>query len=66
MDEKAYDGKGGNCPAAGRQDWDITVGTHQLWTLDRAMTAETIIDSSRSLQKSPYGQVDKKRSRVNK
>lgn len=32
-----------------------------LDALDRAMTAEMIIDSSRSLQKSPYGQVDKKK-----
>lgn len=66
MDEKAYDGKGGKCPAAGRQNGDMTAEMHQFWTQDRAMTAETIIDSSRSLQKSPYGQVDKKRSRVNK
>ena len=66
MDEKAYDGKGGNCPAAGRQNGDMTAEMHQFWTRDRAMTAETFIDSSRSLQKSPYGQVDKKRSRVNK
>lgn len=61
MDEKAYGGKGGKCPAAGRQNGDMTAGTHQFWTQDRAMTAETIIDSSRSLQKSPYGQVDKKK-----
>lgn len=62
MDEKAYDGKGGKCPAAGRQNGDMTVGTHQLWTQDRAMTAETIIDSSRSLQKSLSGEVDKERA----
>ena len=66
MDEKAYGGKGGKCPAAGRQNGDMTAGTHQFWTLDRAMTAETIIDSSRSLLKSLSGEVDKKRSRVNK
>lgn len=60
MDEKAYGGKGGKCPAAGRQNGDMTAEMHQFWTLDRAMTAETIIDSSRSLQKSPYGKWTKK------
>lgn len=62
MDEKAYDGKRGKCPTAGRQNEDMTVGTHQLWTQYRAMTAETIIDSSRSLQKSLSGEVDKERA----
>lgn len=62
MDEKAYDGKGGRCPAAGRQNGDMTAETHQFWTQDRAMTAETIIDSSRSLQKSLSGEVNKERA----
>lgn len=62
MNEKAHDGKGGNCPAAGRQNGDMTAETHQFWTQDRAMTAETIIDSSRGIQKSPSGQVDKERA----
>ena len=62
MDEKAYGGKGGKCPAAGRQNGDMTAEMHQFWTRDRTMTAVTIIDSSRSLQKSPYGQVDKERA----
>lgn len=66
MDEKAYDGKGGKCPAAGRQNVDMTAEMHQFWTQDHAMTAETIIDSSRSLQKSLSGEVDKKRSQANK
>lgn len=61
MDEKAYDGKGGKYPAAGRQNGDMTAEMHQFWTQDHAMTAETTIDSSRSLQKSPYGQVDIKK-----
>lgn len=62
MDEKAYDGKGGKCPAAGRQNGDMTAETHQFWTQDSAMTAETIIDASRSLQKSLSGEVDKERA----
>ena len=60
MGEKEYCGKGGECPAAGRQNGDMTAETHQFWTPDRTITALTIIDSSRSLQKSPSGQVDKK------
>lgn len=30
MDEKAYDGKGGKCPAAGRQNGGMTAETHQF------------------------------------
>lgn len=30
MDEKAYDGKGGKCPAAGRQNGDMTAEMHQF------------------------------------
>lgn len=44
------------------RDGDMTVGTYQFWTLDRAMTAVTSIDSSRSLQKSLSGEVDKERA----
>ena len=40
----------------------MTAETHQFWTLDRTMTAVTIIDSSRSLQKSLSGKVDKERA----
>jgi len=62
MGEKEYCGKGGECPAAERQNGDMTAETHQFWTLDRTMTAVTIIDSSRSLQKSLSGKVDKERA----
>lgn len=30
MDEKTYDGKGGKCPAAGRQNGGMTAETHQF------------------------------------
>lgn len=62
MDEKAYDGKGGKCTAAGQQNGDMTAETHQFWAQDRTMTAKTIIDSSRSLQESLSGEVDKERA----
>lgn len=62
MDEKAYDGNGGKCPAAGRQNGDMTAETHQFWARDRTMTAKTIIESSRSLQESLSGEVDKERA----
>ena len=39
-----------------------TAETHQFWARDRTMTAKTIIDSSRSIQKSPSGEVDKERA----
>lgn len=60
MGEKEDCGKGGECPAAGRQNGDMTAKTHQFCTQDRAITALTIIDSSRGIQKSPSGQVGKK------
>ena len=40
----------------------MTAEMHQFWTRDRTMTAVTIIDSSRSLQESLSGEVDKKRA----
>ncbi len=46
MDEKEQDGKEGKCPAAGRQNGDMTAETHQFWARDRTITAVTIIDSS--------------------
>lgn len=30
MDEKAYGGKGGKCPATGRQNGDMTAEMHQF------------------------------------
>lgn len=40
----------------------MTAETHQFWARDRTMTAKTIIDSSRSLQESLSGEVDKERA----
>lgn len=62
MGEKEYCGKGGECPAAERQNGDMTAETHQFWARDHTMTAKTIIDSSRSLQESFSGEVDKERA----
>lgn len=40
----------------------MTAKTHQFCMQDRAITALTIIDSSRSLQESLSGEVDKERA----